>query len=69
MSFKEIQLAYGQGFQSCEVDDEQFQILEHPQSSRLPLTDVEIGNAFDSPVGPALDEIPESQRLRPDRGL
>ena len=51
-----MQLGYGRGF--LEVDDERFSVLRAPASSASPLSDLEVGAAFDAPIGsPPLDEI------------
>jgi len=51
-----MQLGYGRGF--LEVDDERLSVLRAPASSASPLSDFEVGAAFDAPIGsPPLDEM------------
>lgn len=56
----DIELAYGDGSVDVRLDSDQFSVLTSPASSERPLSDAEIGAAFDSPIGsPNLDEIIE----------
>jgi nickel-dependent lactate racemase len=53
-----VELGYGQKRFSLPIDAERFSVLALDSSLEQPLTDVEIGVAFDSPIAsPALDEI------------
>lgn len=53
-----IDLAYGHEFLPFDYDEDQFEVLAAPAESSSPLSDVEVGAAFDSPIGsPPLDDI------------
>jgi lactate racemase len=53
-----IGLAYGGTSLPLSYDESRFQVLAKEESDEHPLSDVEIGNAFDSPISsPSLDEI------------
>lgn len=55
---KEFDLAYGNSSIRFFTDDDRFSVITDGASSNPPLTDVQIGAAFDSPIGsPPLDEI------------
>jgi lactate racemase len=55
-----IQLAYGSGLLDRAFDTRRFSVITMEASSEKPLSDAEIGSAFDSPIGsPNLDEILE----------
>lgn len=54
----EIQLGYGTGSLSFSFDETRFQVLAPRSQDEKPLTDVEIGDALNSPIdSPPLDEI------------
>ncbi len=54
----QIDLAYGSQAINFVCGDDQFQVLLPQDSSRQPLSDFEIGRAFDSPIeAPALDDL------------
>jgi lactate racemase len=58
MTTREFDLAYGNGSLKFVADDERFQVISDESTSDPPLTDVQIGAAFDSPIGsPPLDDI------------
>jgi nickel-dependent lactate racemase len=46
----EIRLGYGRDRLSFTFDQERFRVLSEDEATRPPLTDVEIGAAFDSPI-------------------
>jgi nickel-dependent lactate racemase len=53
----EIELAYGQRSFKLDFDESRLSILSIDSSSETPLSDIEIGSAFDSPIAsPPLDE-------------
>lgn len=53
-----IQLAYGRGALSLDFDEDRFSVLTSSGESGTPLSDFEVGTAFDSPISsPPLDEI------------
>src|ERR1051325_9731343 len=53
-----IELAYGRGFRTLDFDEDRFSVLNASSDSGTPLTDFEVGAAFDSPIAsPPLDEI------------
>ena len=55
---KRIELAYGRGFRTLDFDEDRFSVLNASSDSGTPLTDFEVGAAFDSPIAsPPLDEI------------
>ena len=54
----EIELPYGRGFVNFACDTTRFAVLTANSNDDAPLTDLEIGAAFDSPIAsPPLDEI------------
>jgi lactate racemase len=54
----QIELAYGRRSFEFSFDDARFSVVTTQTNQPLPLTDLEIGNAFDSPIAsPPLDEI------------
>jgi nickel-dependent lactate racemase len=54
----EIQLGFGRDSMSFTFEDNRYSVLFDNQLTRKPLTDVEIGDALDAPIGsPTLDEI------------
>ncbi len=54
----EIDLGYGSGSRPFKFDESRFQILAPRAGSEKPLTDVELGEAFSSPIeSPSLDEL------------
>src|ERR1051325_4126584 len=56
-----IELAYGRGFRTLDFDEDRFSVLNASSDSGTPLTDFEVGAAFDSPIAsPPLDEIVSS---------
>src|SRR4030095_1327806 len=53
-----IDLAYGNTSIPLTFEESRFQVLTKEQTDQQPLTDVEIGDAFDSPISSQpLDEI------------
>ena len=55
---KQIELAYGSGSVQLGFDDDKFKILAPSPAEEQPLSDMEIGQALDSPVdSPHLEEI------------
>ena len=46
-----IELGYGRGSVKCDYDSARFDILGPEESPRLPLSDSEIGDALDAPIG------------------
>lgn len=55
---REMQLAYGSGTVNLAFAEHRFEVLASTVSPRRPLTDLEIGGAFDSPIGSsALEEL------------
>ena len=55
---REIELPYGRGFLDLAYDEARFSILTTNSTDAAPLTDLEVGAAFDSPISsPPLDEI------------
>lgn len=55
------ELPYGRGVVTFTCDDGQFSTITGQTTSETPLTDLAIGEAFDSPIGsPPLDEIIDS---------
>ena len=57
----EIELAYGDSSFKLTIDQSRFSVITTDASSENPLTDVEIGETFDSPIGsPPLDELVSS---------
>ena len=53
-----IELAYGRGSVEFELDEDRFSVLTTTRYNTPPLSDFEIGAAFDSPIAtPPLDEI------------
>ena len=53
-----MQLGYGRGFVEFGVDEDRFSVLTAQASSASPLSDFEVGAAFDAPIAsPSLDEI------------
>jgi nickel-dependent lactate racemase len=57
-----IDLAYGGTSLPLSYDETRFQVLAKEESDEHPLSDVEIGNALDSPISsPSLDEILSSR--------
>lgn len=53
-----IDLPYGNGFLSLPFDETRFSVLDRSHSESGPLTDVEIGEALDSPIdSPSLDQL------------
>src|SRR6185503_7488114 len=56
----QIDLAYGSQAVNFLFANDQFKVLLPQDSSRQPLTDFEIGQAFDSPIeAPPLDDLLE----------
>lgn len=54
----EIQLAYGRDLLNFAFDEHRFQVLAENSTDERPLTDVEIGEAFGSPIeSPPLDDL------------
>jgi nickel-dependent lactate racemase len=54
----EIELGYGRGSVRFEYDDQEFSVLGQTIAGEQPLSDPEIGAAFDAPIGsPLLEEI------------
>lgn len=54
----EIDLSYGRSASSFVYDDDRFSIITTESTGATPLSDLEVGTAFDSPVAsPPLDEI------------
>jgi lactate racemase len=57
----EIELGYGYGSARFSFDEERYCLLEASASDERPLSDFEIGAAFDAPIGsPSLEEIVSS---------
>ena len=57
----EIELAYGESSFKLTIDQRRFSVITTDSSSENPLTDVEVGETFDSPIGsPPLDEVVSS---------
>ena len=55
---REFDLAYGRTSIKFSTDDDRFSIISDDATAQAPLTDVQIGAAFDSPIAsPPLDEI------------
>ena len=55
---REIELRYGSSFIKFVTDDRQFSLITDENNSEPPLSDAQIGAAFDSPISsPPLDEI------------
>lgn len=55
---KEIQLAYGSDTINLAFDESKFEVLAPAESAEKPLSDIEVGEAFDSPIdSPALADI------------
>jgi nickel-dependent lactate racemase len=55
---KEIPLLYGTRSLDFAFDENRFQIIARDQLAQTPLTDAEIGNAFDSPIeSPAVEDL------------
>ncbi|HEX6046696.1 MAG TPA: nickel-dependent lactate racemase [Pyrinomonadaceae bacterium] len=55
---REFDLAYGRTSIKFSTDDDRFAIISDDATAQPPLTDVQIGAAFDSPIAsPPLDEI------------
>jgi nickel-dependent lactate racemase len=53
-----IELGYGRGTLSLDYDEGRYRVLESAETDARPLTDVEIGEAIDTPVeSPALEEL------------
>ena len=53
-----IELSYGHGAIDCDYDEARFAVLAAPEESSHPLSDVEIGAAFDAPIdSPPLDDL------------
>jgi hypothetical protein len=46
----EIQLPYGRDSLDLSIDENRFQVLGKDVLQRLPLTEVEIGEALDAPI-------------------
>ena len=58
----EIQLGYGQRLLPFSFDPNRLQSLTLDSSSKLPLSDVDLGAALDSPIdSPPLDELIDSE--------
>ena len=54
----EIELGYGEETITFNFDTDRFSLLAQRGSSQVPLTDVEIGAAFDTTIdSPPLDEL------------
>jgi lactate racemase len=54
----QIELAYGSGSFSFDFDDSQFSVLSNDSLTEAPLSDIEIGAAFDNPISsPPLDAL------------
>ena len=54
----EVQLGYGRDSENFAFDEHRFQILVQDSPAQKPLTDIEIGNAFSSPIdSPPLDDL------------
>jgi nickel-dependent lactate racemase len=57
----QFDLAYGSGSLKFVTDDDRFRVISDDSSAARPLSDAQIGAAFDAPVAsPALDEIMSS---------
>lgn len=55
---REIQLAYGAAALNFTFDESKFAILSPEPAAERPLTDIEVGLAFDSPIqSPALEDV------------
>ncbi len=55
---RQIELAYGLGSVAFRFDDDRYQVLASDGPREQPLTDVEIGEALDTPLeSPTLEEI------------
>jgi len=53
-----IELSYGHGAINCDYDDARFEVLAAGEADSHPLSDVEIGAAFDTPIdSPPLDDL------------
>lgn len=48
-----VELGYGHSTINCEYDDARFQVLAAGEAAAHPLSDVEIGEAFDAPIDSA----------------
>ncbi len=58
---REFELAYGSTSIKFAADDERFSLITDKSASSVPLSDAQIGAAFDSPIAsPPLDEIVSS---------
>ena len=58
---REIELGYGSSFIKFVTDERRFSIIADDTKSSPPLSDAQIGAAFDSPIAsPPLDEIVDS---------
>jgi len=57
-NISQMELRYGSASFNIDLDDRKFSELANDVTRETPLTDVEIGVAFDNPIGsPALDEL------------
>ena len=55
---REFELPYGSTSIKFAADDERFSLIADKASSSVPLSDAQIGAAFDSPIAsPPLDDI------------
>src|SRR5258705_13482387 len=53
-----IELGYGHSAKTFEYDAERFEVLAPVAATKPPLSDVEIGAAFDAPIdSPPLDDV------------
>lgn len=62
---KQIELAYGRSLISFEYDEARYQILSPHQPNENPLSDLEIGSAFDSPI----DSAPLEDLMNPGESV
>ena len=54
----EVQLGYGRGTLNFTFDEQRYDVLSVKQAGQQPLTDIQIGEALDTPISsPPLDEI------------
>ncbi len=61
MKTDRIELAYGRGSLEFRFDPDQFSVVTGRKDNESPLSDFEVGAAFDAPIGsPPLDEIVNS---------
>src|SRR2546422_1708025 len=60
-----VELGYGHSTINCEYDDARFQVLAAGENAAHPLSDVEIGEAFDAPI----DSAPLADLIAPGESV